>query len=188
MSSELDCAYFALIDPCFLSGAWLLPPVPAWDNLTPREEEPMFGDKITCDQDVPGDRYQVPVGTYVGDQATSSFPHGESVGTHVSTSFPCEDSNSTHTNSFPFGNLVGTHATSSKFDSPKLLSCSMLEVLVDLALELNKTCLDEDVPRCLVNHLAYIEDYGCSYEILLDEEESCDGVFKVLGLQNLIME
>ena len=188
MSSKLDSAYFTVIDPCFLSGAWLLPPVPAWDNLTPREEEPMLDDKIACNQDVPGDRNQVPVGTYVGDQATSSFPHGESVGTHATSSFPCEDSNGTHTNSFPFGNLVGTHAISSEFNSAKLLSCSMLKVLVDLALEMNETCFDENVPTSLVNHLAYVEDYGYSYEVLLDEEESCDDVFKVLELKNLIME
>lgn len=149
MSSKLDSAYFTVIDPCFLSGAWLLPPVPAWDNLTPREEEPMLDDKIACNQDVPGDRNQVPVGTYVGDQATSSFPHGESVGTHATSSFPCEDSNGTHTNSFPFGNLVGTHAISSEFNSAKLLSCSMLKVLVDLALEMNETCFDEDVPTIM---------------------------------------
>ena len=148
----------------------------------------MLDDTIVRDQDVPGDRYQTPIGSYVGDQATSSFPHGESVGTHATSSFPCEDSDGTHANSFPFVNLVGTHATCSEVDTPKLLSCSLLEVLVDLALELNEKCLDEDVPRCLVNHLAYVEDYGCSYEVLLDEEESCDDVFKVLGLQNLIME
>ena len=62
ISSNLDADYFSCIDPNFVSGTWLLPPVPSVHGHLPSVGGDLDdqGVQDEHDEEVAGDRYQVP--------------------------------------------------------------------------------------------------------------------------------
>ena len=74
-SSNLDTDYFSKIDPNFVSGTWLLPPVPSFHGQLTGAGEGLVAQEVDDGHDevVEGDRCQVPAGNQDTDGPSCSL-------------------------------------------------------------------------------------------------------------------
>ena len=80
-SSNLDAEYFSFIDPNFVSGTWLLPPVPSVHGHLPDVGGDLAAQGVQeeHEEEVAGDRYQVPAdGQHYPSHNASSLPRRDS--------------------------------------------------------------------------------------------------------------
>ena len=176
ISSNLDSTYFALLDLSFVSGTWLLPPVPICDDLT------QSGDEVrpsSFEQNVTGDRCQVPCDSHVGSQDTNFSSRGYCFGDQA---IPLSEIVvGTHAASYDLEeNLVGSHARSSLPQTPVLFPSPQLDK--------KKNDVDEVAQDHVVIHFAYYEEFGCSQEVPMDGVDSFEDMLKILECTNLTME
>ena len=136
-SSNLDAVYFSKIDPSFVSGTWLLPPVPTHHGQQVANEDlDVHVLDTEHDGDVVGDRGQVPAeeNPSVSNPTSGKYPEEHQL--YPSASPP------PHPIQNPHLSTVLTHA----------------------AMETNPGVLDNFVPSSIMEHFALAEtsDYSTS--------------------------